>query len=426
MVAGEAVSVETIRAKIARMGQVYAPGNASRPGHLYNPLPFPEFGDIPYQRDAVAERFALMETTLARPFRPGRLLDIGCHTGYNCFRFQRQGYDCTGIELDPLTCEIAQDVNSLKQTGINFINGAASRDLLDQLGHFDVILFLSTFQWVVYAEGFDAAKALLAEVQSRCDLLFFETSMGQEGKMKLPQLPDANAVHALLRASGHHRNVDCLGAIPAPGSPLAQKRLLFRSQNRAVPAPDLWALTPEGLADVARMAANGKPFYAKENDQFISRVYAVMMGGTQKLAIKIVQAKTDMARKLLHREHEFLHSLDAPCFPKPLAFGMDETHYVLALPFYDGPMLPQALAAGAVADKTAVADSLRQAAALLKQAGIRHRDLRPQNVLVSNTGPVILDFGWAAWADEAECPAPPQLAEPDDDAAFATLFKLLE
>lgn len=419
------VSVESIREKIARMGHVYSPGNASRPGHLYNPLPFAEFDDIPYQRDAVAERFALMETTLPRPFKTGRLLDIGCHTGYNCFRFQRLGFDCTGIELEPLTCEIAQDVNTLKQTNIRFINGAVSHDLMQQLGRFDVILFLSTFQWVVYAEGFEAARKLLAEVQSRCDLLFFETSMGQEGKMKLPQLPDASAVHALLRESGHHRNVDCLGAIPAPGSPDAQKRLLFRSQNRAVAAPDLWAMAPEGLADVARMAANGKPFYAKENDQFISRIYAVLMGGTQKLAIKIVQAKNDMARRLLYREHEFLYSLDAPQFPKPLAFGMDENHYVLALPLLEGPMLSQALADGNVADKAGVAQGLRDAAAALQKAGIRHRDLRPQNVLLTKDGPVVLDFGWACWADETDCPAPPQLAEPDDEAAFAALLKAL-
>ncbi|WP_428248118.1 protein kinase domain-containing protein [Ferrovibrio sp.] len=420
------VTVESIRAKIARMGQVYQPGNASRPGHLYNPLPFDDFADIPYQRDAVEERFALMQTTLPRPFKTGRLLDIGCHSGYNCFRFQRLGYTCTGIEKDTLTCEIGQDVNELKQTGITFINAAASPELIRDLGHFDVILFLSTFQWVVHFDGFEAAVKLLTEVQRHCDVLFFETSMGQEGKMKLPQIPDAAAVHAMVKNTGIHSHVDCLGAIPAPGSPMAQKRLLFRSQNRAVAAPDLWAMAPEGLAEVARMAANSKPFYAKENDQFISRIYGVLMSGTQKLAVKMVQAKNDTARSLLYREHEFLYSLDAPCFVKPATFGMDEKTYVLAMPLLEGKTLAQAAADGMIENKDAVRAGLQQAQTALKAAGIRHRDLRPQNVMLTAQGPVILDFGWACWEDEGNCPAPPQLAVPDDDAAFAALFKLLD
>jgi serine/threonine protein kinase len=416
------VTVESIREKISRMGKTYRPGNASMPGHLYNPLPFSEFSDIPFQRDAVEERFSLMETTLPRPFKTGRLLDIGCHSGYNCFRFQRLGFNCTGIELDSLTCEIGNDVNTLKNTGITFINAPASADLLQKLGHFDVILFLSTFQWVVYAEGFDAAAKLLAEVQRHCDLLFFETSMGQEGKMKLPQLPDAKAVQALLKQSGVHRNVDCLGAIPAPGSPKAQKRLLFRAQNRAIPAPDMWAMMPNDLEGVKRAAANIQPFYNKENDQFVSRIYNMSLKDGRKLAMKFVQAKNDTARRLLYREHEFLYSLNSPHFCKPVGFGMDEKTYVLALPFLEGKTLHEAAKTGDLGDRAALAAALRSAGDALKAAGIRHRDLRPQNVLLTADGPVILDFGWACWADEIDCPAPQQLAVPDDEAALSALL----
>jgi serine/threonine protein kinase len=245
--------------------------------------------------------------------------------------------------------------------------------------------------------------------------------MGQEGKMKLPQLPDARAVQALMKQSGVHRNVDCLGAIPAPGSPQAQKRLLFRSQNRPVPAPDLWAMMPDALESVKRAAAASQPFYSKENDQFVSRIYSMTTKDGRKLAVKFVQAKNETARRLLYREHEFLYSLNSPHFPRPVGFGMDEKTYVLILPFLDGKTLYEAAKNGTLEDGASIAAGLREAADALKAAGIRHRDLRPQNVLLTDGGPVILDFGWACWADEIDCPAPQQLAAPDDEAALATL-----
>lgn len=423
------VTVESIKEKIRRMGQTYQPGNVSQSGYLYNPLPFPEFSDVPFQRRAVFERFTMMETCLPRPFRPGRLLDIGCHTGFNCFMFAALGHKCTGIELDSLTCEIARDTNELKQTGIEFINGAASIDLIRKLGHFDTILFLSTFQWVVQADGWDAAVALLAEVQKHCDVMFFETSMGQEGKMKLPQIPNAESVHALLRQSGAHSHVDCLGPMAAPGDPRAQPRLLFRSHNRrAAHTPDLWATPPEGMDRIEQIAKGIPAHYRKENAHFVSQIHRAQMKQGNEVAIKIVRPKSRMARLLLSREHEFFYALQASAFPAPIGHGIDSQRYILVLPWLAGPTLAEALAAresgnaGMLGDVARLKSALLQAQADLRQAGIRHRDLRPTNVILTSEGPRIVDFGWAAWADETDCPAPEELAAPDDDSAFAAML----
>lgn len=423
------VTVESIKEKISRMGQDYRPGNVSQSGYLYNPLPFPEFSDVPFQRRAVFERFTMMETCLPRPFRPGRLLDIGCHTGFNCFLFAAQGHKCTGIELDPLTCEIARDTNELKQTGIDFINAAASVDLIQSLGKFDTILFLSTFQWVVMANGWDAAVALLAEVQRHCDVMFFETSMGQEGKFKLPQIPTAEAVQALLKNTGVHSHVDCLGPMAAPGSPDAQPRLLFRSQNRKTPfTPDLWSTPPEGLDRIEAITAKITPHYRKENAHFISHVYPAKLKQGVDVAIKTVRPKSRMARLLLCREHEFYYSLQASAFPTPIGHGMDSNRYVLVLPWQQGPTLAEALTArqggqaDIIPDPAGLKAALQDAQAALRAAGIRHRDLRSTNVILTPEGPRILDFGWACWNDEADCPAPEELAAPDDDAAFAAML----
>lgn len=426
-------TVASIKDKIRRMGVEYRPGNASKAGHLYSPIPFPEFADVPYQREAVEERFRVLEAARLMPFSRGRLLDLGCHAGYNCFRFAEQGYVCVGVELDPLTLDIAEDVNRLHRTGIEFINAPASIELVRRLGHFDITLFLATFQWVVYAEGFDAAVALLAEVQAHCDVLFFETSMGQEGKMKLPQLPSPEAVHALLRRSGHHSQVDCLGAVRSPGTIDAPPRYLFRSASQG-PAkrPDLWAMDPGRIAWAAAQAEAAAPAHTKKNEHFASKVYRVTTPEGRQAALKIVQPSSPLGRALLPREHEFLAAVHTRHVPELLGFGFAGPGYYLVTSWVEGPTLGDVLAAGSPAPALSDPDArgrlqaqIEEAVSDIESAGIRHRDIRPKNIILSDEGPVLIDFGWACWADEAGAPAPDALEQPDDRPALSALLKTI-
>ena len=86
--------MRAIRKKIARLGEgPYKPGGSSKPGHLYSPLPFPEFQDLPAQREACDERFELMRRHLEGATQ-GRVIDLGCNTGFNCFKFSELGFIC--------------------------------------------------------------------------------------------------------------------------------------------------------------------------------------------------------------------------------------------------------------------------------------------------------------------------------------------
>jgi SAM-dependent methyltransferase len=208
--------IRGIKEKIARMGATYRPGNASKPGHLYSPLPFKEFEDIPYQREAVEERFELIRPHLPTTIQRPRLLDVGCHAGYNCFRLEDLGYTCTGIELDAPTVDIAREVNDLYSRRVEFINAEATPELITGLGSFDVCLFFSIFQWIAKASGLPYATEVTRTAMRCAPVMFFETSMGMEGKAKLPELPDLDAVERMLNGLGVHREVRCLGEIPAP------------------------------------------------------------------------------------------------------------------------------------------------------------------------------------------------------------------
>lgn len=225
--------VKAIKSKIARMGETYELGNASKVGHLYNPIPFPEFDDIPTQREAVYERLELMIDSL--PVESGnRLLDIGCHTGFNCFIFEKLGYHCTGVEMHELSAGIARDTAALYNKPITFINAEVTPELVKQLGKMDVTLFLSTFQWVTLARGFESAVNLLRVVMENSQVMLFETSMGQEGKAKMPMLPDEHAVREMLAMQNIHKNVKCLGEVVAPGGIHHPRRFIFVTTNLAL------------------------------------------------------------------------------------------------------------------------------------------------------------------------------------------------
>jgi SAM-dependent methyltransferase len=208
----------------------YKPGSSSKRGHLYNPIPFREFADIPWQREACYERLDLMKRELPVALQPGRLLDVGCHTGFNCYMFRELGFQCTGIEIDPLSVEIAQAVNRLYGLDIRFICTEATTDTIESLGHFQVCLFLAVFQWITKLHGYEFAQDVLKQAMRSADLLFFETSMGSEGRAKMPMLPDVTSVERMLIDLGVHQEVVCLGEIVAPNAWLDKKRYLFRTR----------------------------------------------------------------------------------------------------------------------------------------------------------------------------------------------------
>ena len=202
--------IEHIQKKIALMGREYSPGNASRKGHLYSPLPFPEFKETPVQRKSVKARWEMI-----KPHLDGETaLDIGCHTGYNCFQLERLGFQVTGVELHELTVEIAQDVAFYYGSTCHFIQGEVTPELIKKIGEVDVCLFFSTFQWVTQSRGFEYAKKVLETAKEYSKTLFFETSMGQEGKAKMPMLPNADSIAKMLSKYGE---VQILGKVPSPG-----------------------------------------------------------------------------------------------------------------------------------------------------------------------------------------------------------------
>ncbi|MEU5881282.1 serine/threonine-protein kinase [Spirillospora sp. NPDC047279] len=95
------------------------------------------------------------------------------------------------------------------------------------------------------------------------------------------------------------------------------------------------------------------------------------------------------------------------CTAPVIGAELDRDPLYVVTEFIEGPSLDQAVAArGALpgSDLEGLAVGVATALAAIHGAGIVHRDLKPANVLLSSTGPRVIDFGIARALDAAEGP----------------------
>ncbi|MEU2251099.1 serine/threonine-protein kinase [Streptomyces sp. NPDC019224] len=130
-------------------------------------------------------------------------------------------------------------------------------------------------------------------------------------------------------------------------------------------------------------------------------VYAALSAAGERMAVKVVhpaQASDDEFRARFRREVHLSRRVTGPCLVPVVDADPDAPAPWLATAFIPGPTLDQHVAAdGALAGARLYALAAGTAAALaaVHQAGVTHRDVKPQNVILAASGPMVLDFGIA-------------------------------
>lgn len=134
-------------------------------------------------------------------------------------------------------------------------------------------------------------------------------------------------------------------------------------------------------------------------------VHAGLDPAGTRVAVKVIhpaQAGDPEFRARFRREVQLSARVQGPCLIPLLSADPDAETPWLATAYAPGLTLNQHLAAhGPLADATlyAFAAGTAQALAAIHAAGVIHRDVKPQNVILSPAGPRVLDFGIAHAAD---------------------------
>ncbi|MEU6089554.1 serine/threonine-protein kinase [Streptomyces sp. NPDC047085] len=134
-------------------------------------------------------------------------------------------------------------------------------------------------------------------------------------------------------------------------------------------------------------------------------VHAGLTAEGLRVAVKVIhpaQAQDPEFRARFRREVQLSARVHGPCLVPLLAADPEAAAPWLATAYAPGPTLSQHLAQyGPLTGGTlyAFATGTAQALAAIHAAGVVHRDVKPQNVILTPAGPRVLDFGIAHAAD---------------------------
>jgi serine/threonine protein kinase len=115
-------------------------------------------------------------------------------------------------------------------------------------------------------------------------------------------------------------------------------------------------------------------------------------------------------------QSRMLARFDHPSLPRVLHFWEGNGTAYMAMPYYEGPTLSRALAElGRAPDEAELCSWLHpllDALGTMHAASCFHRDIAPDNILLTDHGPVLLDFGAARRVIEGVGPSPTVVFKP--------------
>ena len=136
-------------------------------------------------------------------------------------------------------------------------------------------------------------------------------------------------------------------------------------------------------------------------------VHEALDAEDRRVALKLLHPQISQdpsARARLAREVDLLHRVRGKGVARVLDAEIDDDEVFVVTELIDGPTLEEDVQAHgpfAPDELRTLAHGLADALHAIHRVGVVHRDLKPGNVMLSPSGPVIIDFGIAQVADDA-------------------------
>ncbi|OAA27875.1 serine/threonine protein kinase [Frankia sp. EI5c] len=133
----------------------------------------------------------------------------------------------------------------------------------------------------------------------------------------------------------------------------------------------------------------------------MGRVYLGRSPDGRRVAVKVIHdhlARDGQYLARFEREARIARGVAPFCTAEVLDFGLFDGRPYIVTEFLEGPTLAEAVSGQgplATTDLHQLAVSIAAALTSIHSAGLVHRDIKPANVLLSKTGPRVIDFGVA-------------------------------
>jgi len=146
---------------------------------LYEKLTHPDLVNIPSVHKG--KRYDIIKENLT--VKKGKILDIGCHWGYFCHKFEKQGFGCCCVEKSNLNLYFLKKLKRAENRKFQIIAHSVFEIPKNILSEFDVILALSVFHHFIKKENtYKKLIKLLKNLKSK--ELFFEPHNPEEPQMR--------------------------------------------------------------------------------------------------------------------------------------------------------------------------------------------------------------------------------------------------
>lgn len=377
-------------------------GNSGRPGQPYQESYFGDAGELGFKRGGSRARLEAITRNL--DVKGKLVLDVGCNIGFFCFGLAAAGASAIGVDYDQDSIDVATaSAHSHSVSGVRFVRAAFDARLAAQLvadhGVPDVILLNSVVHWLMYAHDSvrDVARAFEPLLSSeKKQYIVYEPS--STGLAYYPELLSEAGISDFFLSLGvlEYRSIGEFFADNAN-----QKRMYLLGERDVQPALGvaLKVLTPGGEWSPEFKQAFGTPETVVRKQNKINVL-------TDRVVVKTHPLGRAGARAMLQNEADCLRAFASAHSPQLVVSGNVGESFVLVCKREPGADLQSQWIDSA--DVPLIEQQLSSALGELRDAGLAHNDIRPQNVLWSPSEKhlTLLDFEFCSRL----CRLPPEQA----------------